>query len=412
MELIPTVSCVSHVVADDQNHGIEGDVTNSDMIDHHEEELYDRSQMQDHSQEHNKFQVNMNRNEKEYFPTRSFVWSSPDEDGLNRIFKQFHSWVSGRSGLEDDDQLLRNLAHTLSEKRTHFSWRSFANATSLAELLERLTEGPKFVRHVRPSKIPILGFIFTGQGAGWAGMGKELLRFPVFCDSFDDANCYLRSIGNKYDIKRGLSRESAWKVAFFRGIVASTLVDSGGRMLAVGMGEEALRPHLEGRDPTNLTVAGDGHMIDFLSLRLGSEGVFARQLKVQVAYHSAHMRQVADEYRRLMGELSVGSALWPNSYPVMVSSVTGRPINPCSLSDADYRVRNMISPVQFVSAIEHLIDTIISKGKRITTVVGGEHNPLLNMVELGPHPAMQSATKEIVEANYVVAGRVSHYWAV
>ncbi|KAJ5184528.1 Acyl transferase/acyl hydrolase/lysophospholipase [Penicillium cf. griseofulvum] len=471
----------SHLVVDGPNNGTEGGVTNSHIIDQQDEELYEKSQKQDHAQEHDQSQVNMI--EEKSFPTRSFVWSSCDEEGLKRTFNQFHFWLRGRSGLVNEDQLLTNLAYTLTEKRTQFSWRSFFNAASLAELLEGLAEGPKFTRHVRPGKIPMLGFIFTGQGAQWAGMGKELLRFPVFRESFDDANRYLRRIGNKYDIKEellrdveqsridrpdlsqvvstvtqtslvdllrewnvrpnrlvghssgeiaaaycvgGLSRESAWKVAYFRGIVASTLVNSGGRMLAVGMGEDALQPHLEAvhrelkgtlsvacfNSPTNITVAGDGHMVDLLSMRLRSEGVFARQLKVQVAYHSTHMRQVADEYRRLMGELSAGNEIWPNSEPIMVSSVTGRPINASSLADADYWVRNMTSPVQFLSAVEHMINTVASKGKRTTTVVGGDHNPILNMVELGPHPAMQSATKEIVEANSTAAGRVPYYWAV
>ncbi|KAJ5515165.1 Acyl transferase/acyl hydrolase/lysophospholipase [Penicillium fimorum] len=91
----------------------------------------------------------------------------------------------------------------------------------------------------------------------------------------------------------------------------------------------------------------------------------------------------------------------------MVSSVTGRSINGSSLADIDYWMRNMTSPVQFVSAIENLIHTVVSKGKRTTTMVDGEHTPILNMVELGSHPAMQSAAKEILEANYPVAGRVS-----
>ncbi|OQE46634.1 hypothetical protein PENCOP_c001G00206 [Penicillium coprophilum] len=477
-----TVSPAPDVVANDPNSCMEGSVKESDSPGQ-QENLYKRSQKKAQPQEHSLLQVSMKVNKEKSFPTRSFIWSSSDEDGLNRIFNQFHSWLRDRSDIESEDQFLANLAYTLTQKRTQFSWRSFVNASSLAELLERLAEGPKFVRHMRPSKTPMLGFIFTGQGAQWAGMGKELLRFPVFRESFDDANRYLRSIGNTYDIKEellrdtkqsrinqpdlsqvvstviqislvdllrqwnvrpnrlvghssgeiaaaycvgGLNRESAWKVAFFRGIVASTLVDSGGRMLAVGMGEEALRPHLEAvhreldgalsiacfNSPTNLTVAGDEKMVDLLSLRLASEGVFARQLRVQVAYHSAHVKSVADEYRRLMGELSVGNEIWPSSEPVMVSSITGRPVTPSSLADADYWVRNMISPVQFVSAIESLIDTVVSKGKRTTTVVGGEHSNILNMVELGPHPAMQSAVKEIVGAKYPVAGRVSYYWAV
>ncbi|KXG50576.1 Acyl transferase/acyl hydrolase/lysophospholipase [Penicillium griseofulvum] len=463
-----TIRSSSHVLTNSQNNGMEVNITSNHMIDQQDEK-------------HNGSQVNVIKEES--FPTRSFVWSSSDEEGLKRIFNQFHSWLRGRSGLVNEDQLLTNLACTLTEKRTQFSWRSFTTAASFAELQEQLAEGPKFTRHVRPGKIPMLVFIFTGQGAQWAGMGKELLRFPVFRESFDDANRYLRSLGNKYDIKEellrdveqsqidqpdlsqvlstviqtslvdllrewnvrpsrlvghssgeiaaaycvgGLSRESAWKVAYFRGIVASILVNSGGSMLAVGMGEDALQPHLEAvhqelkgilsiacfNSPTNITVAGDGHMVDLLSLRLGSEGVFARQLKIQVAYHSAHMRQVADEYRRLMGELSVGNEIWPNSEPIMVSSVTGRPINASSLADADYWVRNMTSPVQFLSAVEYLINTVASKGKRTTTVVGGDQNPILNMVELGPHPAMQSATKEIVEANPTAAGRVPYYWAI
>lgn len=66
---------------------------------------------------------------------------------------------------------LPDLAYTLSQRRTQFWHRAFVTA--------RTTEfqASDFVVGKKSPKEPRLGFIFTGQGAQWSQMGKDLLQF-------------------------------------------------------------------------------------------------------------------------------------------------------------------------------------------------------------------------------------------
>lgn len=119
------------------------------------------------------------------------VWSASDETGLQRLASVYEAHLSKvttcRGGYFDD------LAYTLSEKRSRLTWRSYAIATSLEQLKFSLKQG--LSSPVRSLKQPRLCFVFTGQGAQWFGMGRELLRYPIFQQSLEDAGIYFQSLG-------------------------------------------------------------------------------------------------------------------------------------------------------------------------------------------------------------------------
>lgn len=53
---------------------------------------------------------------------------------------------------------------------------------------------------------PVLGFVFTGQGAQWAGMGRELLEYSVFKDSITRSDHYLREVGCTWSLEEEICR--------------------------------------------------------------------------------------------------------------------------------------------------------------------------------------------------------------
>ena len=79
---------------------------------------------------------------------------------------------------------LTDLAYTLAERRTMFDWRGFiiVESSTVAEDVSFSMMKPT-VRQNAASDAP-LAFIFTGQGAQWPQMGRELIeRSPTFCSS-------------------------------------------------------------------------------------------------------------------------------------------------------------------------------------------------------------------------------------
>ncbi|KUI73219.1 Polyketide synthase-nonribosomal peptide synthetase [Cytospora mali] len=97
------------------------------------------------------------------------------------------------SGL--DDVSLPDLAATLGQRRTHFKQRGYIVAGK-ADLQERLTTADSSLRLGRGQIAPVdYGFVFTGQGAQWPQMGKELLdEFPIFAAAIAEMDSVLAAL--------------------------------------------------------------------------------------------------------------------------------------------------------------------------------------------------------------------------
>ncbi|KAJ0163303.1 Lovastatin diketide synthase LovF [Colletotrichum tanaceti] len=241
---------------------------------------------------------------------RLYPITSQDRNGLARAKKALSDFLKSSSSLsswtqEQQADFLGSVAYTLSEKRSHFQWKTYvvASSSSVAEVAETMNKKDAAVPETLSSRTPRLGFVFTGQGAQWPGMGMALSEaYPVFRESIEAADAYLRDqLGCRWSAVRelgepdktrsnigaaeysqplctilqvalvdllkswnispdavtghssgeiaaaycmgALSRESAWEVAFFRGTLSTALAASSpdlvGGMMALGLGREA-----------------------------------------------------------------------------------------------------------------------------------------------------------------------------
>ena len=134
---------------------------------------------------------------------RIFVLSAYDEAGVQRLVQAYRDHLLGKSlNIENEDTYLDDLSYTLACKRTSFGWRTSIVASSISSLAQALESHPKPVRSGSNARA---GFIFTGQGAQWYAMGRELLDYPVFCQSLVDAGSYLIQLGSAWELMGRMS---------------------------------------------------------------------------------------------------------------------------------------------------------------------------------------------------------------
>lgn len=356
-----------------------------------------------------------------------------------------------------DQYYLSDLAHTLNLKRSRFSHKAFVVANEVTAMNEVSTETATFGSSSKP--ITELAFMFTGQGAQWAGVGRDAIKtFPIFRETIRKLDLILKGI--KYPPKFTIEEElcappestninnpnvsqptlvatqiaivdllASWNIvpvatvghsageyaasyaagiasapeiiiaAYYRGYALENFAPSGGTMLAVGKGLEQVAPYISRFDaeivvacensPESVTLSGTKVAIQEAKSIFDAEGIFARELKTGMAYHSPQMRTVALPMIELVDEaytrLDSIDRQWRCPRSRMISSVTNTEVLDGMLG-AQYWASNLTSRVLFNTAVSTLITTI------------GLEN-ISGIVEIGPHSALSGPFKQICKAN-------------
>lgn len=212
-----------------------------------------------------------------------------------------------------------------------------------------------------------------------------------------------------------ISREAAWKVAYFRGKLSSKLIRSGSlpqtSMAAVGLDTKATWAAIErvnqmgGQGTLEIacmnswqshTVSGDARKIHTLVEMLNQEKVFARKLNVEIAYHSQYMKAIADEYLEAMGELEAGTSR-NQSKATFFSSTRGSSISLAELRKPSYWVANLVSPVRFCESVTELLKDYVDEPKinGYTKTKPAPSALITDILEIGPHAALKGPLANI-----------------
>lgn len=135
---------------------------------------------------------------------RIFILSAFDKASGKIQAKRLASYLRERRSVNSQN-LLGDLAFTLAQRRSILPYKTAVSASSVAQLIDAV--GSDAIVYSKATKTPRLGFVFTGQGAQWHAMGRELIgEYPVFRNSLVTASKYLKMIGASWSLLDELSK--------------------------------------------------------------------------------------------------------------------------------------------------------------------------------------------------------------
>ncbi|KAH8754369.1 polyketide synthase PksG, partial [Diaporthe sp. PMI_573] len=388
-----------------------------------------------------------------HIPFAIIPLSAADEDGTRRQAETLHEFLKGLPSEKKTTDYLSDLAYTLSARRSLLSYRSFSIFSLASDMTIDVQQEMTPSTWSVPSRTPELSFVFTGQGAQYARMAWGLRSYQMFNQSLEDCDVYLKSLGCRRSVLEELARhkdksridepvlsqtlctaiqvgmvdllrawnivpsavcghssgeiaaaycadaitrESAWSIAYFRGIISSKLSSDSSRapttMMSVGLSVKAVEPLLLDEpsvsvacvnSPTNVTLSGPTDSISRMLQRLERQETFVKKLSVKIGYHSNALLDGAAEYAALIK--GIQGPLYTDKKSAVTafySSARGTFLSLGCLRDPAYWVGNLLGPVKFCDAV--------------TAMIGDKKRARHFLVEIGPQAALRRPVKDIL----------------
>ncbi|KAF2464412.1 uncharacterized protein BDR25DRAFT_381212 [Lindgomyces ingoldianus] len=392
-----------------------------------------------------------------------FVLSAFDSVAGDAWAGKLADYVSQRPD-RDDAGFLQSLAFTLSDRRTIHPWKAIVAASSGQDLISRL-KAVKFTNNPPPKN---LGFVFTGQGAQWCGMGKELIcGSPRFRKSLELCGAAVRQVGASFDVLDelqkdfhtshinkamysqtlctavqialvdmleswgvrpdcvtghssgeiaaayavgALSLEDAMLVAYARGCASTELAKAGvkGAMAAVGMGRDDLIPILSSLQSGKAVIA--------CSNSPSSITVSGDKAALDELHQVLRTKGVYN--RKLIVEVAYHShhmALVADSYRNAINNIKVLEGNGVKFFSSLTGKQSVISKLDADYWVSNMVGEVkFAQSLRQMANRGGSDSnyPVQTLVEMGPHAALAGPSRQVLEADETLTKSAIEYWSV
>ncbi|BAX91782.1 type I polyketide synthase [Mycobacterium shigaense] len=328
---------------------------------------------------------------------------------------------------------LADTAHTLNHRRAKHNWlgtvvaRDHAGAAAGLRALATGAPAPGVVAATEAGRGPGTVFVYSGQGAQWAGMGRRLLADePAFAAAVAELEPeFVAQTGFSLSqtltegrpvtgidkiqpllVAIQLALTALWRhygvepdavIGHSMGEVSAAVVSGaltpaeGLRVIATrsklmaqlsGQGAMALleldAPAVEAlitdypqvtlavhASPTQSVIAGPPDQVDAVIAQLAARNLLARRIEVDVASHHPIIDPILPQLRSSLADLAPKTP----TIPIFTTATE----DPAPVLDADYWAANLRNPVRFHQAV---------------TAAGTQHK---TFIEVSPHPLLTHA---------------------
>lgn len=155
---------------------------------------------------------------------------------------------------------------------------------------------------------------------------------------------------------------------------------------------------------TSHTVSGDAEQIAALIQMLNNEKIFARRLNIELAYHSRYMEPIVQQYAESIGNISRPSN-GQQAHVQFFSSTYGTSISHSKLQDPTYWTKNLVSMVRFNESMTAML-------KASASSKGGSSSLVTDVIEIGPHSALQGPLRNIIDVVAKGGGAIRYHSAL